>query len=91
MQRSRPTRFHNEEEYRIENVKTSDHFEIKIYSYEQDQLLSEAPYKSMLVQENELTRFIYNIQLATLQKNEKYIVRVMKNGVVHEEWLYKTV
>lgn len=89
-QRARPTQFHNAEEYRISDFSTSDNVEIKVFSYEQDQELANVPYRSMLVQENSLTKFIYDIKLGTLRKNEKYIVRVLKNGVVHEEWLYKT-
>lgn len=89
-QRARPTTFHDEEEYRITDISTHDHIEVKVFSYEQDKLLANAPFKSILVQESNLTRFIYDIRLGTLQKNEKYIVRVLKNGVVHEEWLYKT-
>lgn len=86
----RPTQFHTSTEYKLRDIKTSDQIEIKLFSYEQDQLLSNISYQTMLVQEKTLSRFIYGVKMGKLEPNNKYIVRVMKNGVVHEEWLYKT-
>ena len=86
----RPVAFHNKGIFRLKDVQTSDKIEIQLFSAETDELVNNVAHNRIFVQEKSLCLFMHDIKIGTLSPYEDYIVRVSKNGVVQEEWLYET-
>ncbi len=85
-----PVAFHNNGIYKLKNIETSDKVTIQLYSAETDELVNNIRHDRIFVQEKSLCLFMHDIKIGKLDPYDDYIVRISKNGVVQEEWLYET-
>lgn len=86
-----PIEFHNNGTLKVNDIKANDKIEIAMYDMnEHERAKAKIAYESILVQELSLCRFLYNIYIPTVEPHSQFIIRVLKNDAVYQEWLYQT-
>jgi hypothetical protein len=82
--------FHQDGVLRLDSLNSHDQVALELYNADSDEWMGGISHERMLIQGRTLNLFLNNIQLRGLQSDSRYIVRLMKNGVVYREWLYVT-
>lgn len=91
--RMRPTEHYlNEQgEWWIRNISYADKITLELVDWNTDRLIRSIQHERIYIQRGTLDLHLSAINLGFLANNTSYIVRIKKNGVILNEWMYEMV
>lgn len=89
--RMRPTEHYlNEQgEWWIKNISYKDNITLELVDWNTDHLIRSVQHERIYIQRGTLDLHLSAINLGLLANNTSYIVRIKKNGVILNEWMYE--